>query len=189
MVDIKQDQTKKDPPPQQKGKPDDGKPWTGFDGLNFMQGVEKEGGGSQSGMGVVLHSSDGGGPDEGYLKKADPMAALLDMDKDGLDAMMSIAKTMPRGGGLGKGLQNAAEGADKLHEMDESGQKVSQKAVADVRQNANDQQNVGMRAEDMEPGKQYYCANCTTRTDSVILNTNSNSNAKAQHSGNLKPIN
>src|ERR1051325_4208062 len=54
MVDIKQDGTKKDPPPQGKGKPDEGKRWTGLDFLNFTQGMEKETPGSQSGMGALV---------------------------------------------------------------------------------------------------------------------------------------
>ena len=139
MVDIKQDATKKEPPPQQKGKPDDGKSWTGFDGLNFTQGMEKETGGEQQiGIGALIHNSDGGGPDEQYLKKADPMAALLDVDKDGLDALMAIGKTMPRGGGVGTGMKNTAEGADKLREVNESGENVADKVVANMRRNASD---------------------------------------------------
>ena len=192
-VDIKQDETKRTPPPQQKGKPESGKAWTGFDGLNFTQGMAKEGGGSQSGMGVLLHSSEGGGPDEQYLKKADPMATLLDMDKDGLDAMMSIAKTMPKGGkGFGESTKNAMEGVDKVREMDESGQEVTRSAVNEVRTNntSSDQQQTTsepmLLGGQMEQGKSYYCTNCTTKGDTVHLNAGMNSNDKNRHNGYIK---
>ena len=132
MVDIKQDGTKRDPPPQGKGKPDEGKSWTGLDFLNFTQGMAKETPGSQSGTGALVHN-EGGGPDAGYVRKADPKAALLDVNKDGLDAVMAVAKTMPRGGGFGESVKNVAEGAATLQAMDASGQKVSQKAAAAVR--------------------------------------------------------
>jgi len=96
--------------------------------LQFTKGMAKEStDGQQSGDGVIIHSSDGGGEDNKYVPKADPKGTTVDVDKNVVDG---VAKSL---GGMGKppaptgpggAAKTFAEGGEKAVEAGKSAKEV-----------------------------------------------------------------
>lgn len=151
------------------------KRWTGLDFLNFLDGEKKEQASTKSDLTIIIYSDDGGGPDEEHLSKADKLARILDINADVVSALTAT---------FGKGLKRTPTVPG---ESVAEGMNSATGVIQSAKSRDGDRSEETIPVRDMKPGTQYYCPKCTELTgDTVIVNTNMNSNQKNKHDGGVK---